>query len=315
MTTRRQTARFATVLASSLIALSMAACGQAGEGGAGEGKTGTPSVAAASGDAATQAKFGHYTEGFNKLIDDNWGVREKYEDYLEADIPSAKASGNVYFAENISNLERALTELKEGRALNGGRQATEADAAVDALVPRIQVLLTQWKTLTPYYESKAYREDGLAQGKAAHPALISAYEEVMAGIGTLDMALTKHLRARDVARLEAFRKSGNTAAFNVMNAMQQADLFSSAVIEKNMAESDRLLPLLVAANTELHKTEQATPADGDNKVEYDLISGYIDRMIGDYRDLKQGGSDSDREDIVDGYNNAVEQMNDIEFAA
>ena len=310
MTTRRPTARFAAVLASSLIALSMAACGQAGDG-----KTSAPSVAAASGDEATQAKFGHYTEGFNKLIDDNWGVREKYEDYLEADIPSAKASGNVYFAENISNLERALTELKEGRALNGGRQATEADAAVDALVPRIQVLLTQWKTLTPYYESKAYREDGLAQGKAAHPALIAAYEEVMAGIGTLDMALTKHLRARDVARLEAFRKSGNTAAFNVMNAMQQADLFSSAVIEKNMAESDRLLPLLVAANTELHKTEQATPADGDNKVEYDLISGYIDRMIGDYRDLKQGGSDSDREDIVDGYNNAVEQMNDVEFAA
>ena len=106
-----------------------------------------------------------------------------------------------------------------------------------------------------------------------------------------------------------------TCAFNVMNAMQQADLFSSAVIDKNMAESDRLLPLLVAANAELHKTEQATPADGDNKVEYDLISGYIDRMIGDYRDLKQGGSDSDREDIVDGYNNAVEQMNDVEFAA
>ena len=310
MTTRRPTARFAAVLASSLIALSMAACGQAGDG-----KTSAPSVAAASGDEATQAKFGHYTEGFNKLIDDNWGVREKYQDYVEADIPSAKASGNVYFAENISNLERALTELKEGRALNGGRQATEADAAVDALIPRIETLLTQWKTLTPYYESKAYREDNLAQGKAAHPALIAAYEGVMAGIGTLDTALTKHLRARDAARLEAFRKSGNTAAYNVMNAMQQADLFSSAVIDKNMAESDRLLPLLVAANAELHKTEQATPADGDNKVEYDLISGYIDRMIGDYRDLKQGGSDSDREDIVDGYNNAVEQMNDIEFAA
>jgi len=308
MTNRRSTPRLAALLATSVLALSLSACG------ASDSKEGAPqSVAAASGDEATQAKFGHYTEGFNKLIDDSWGVRDKYQDYVEANIPGAQASGDVYFPENISNLERALAELKEGRALNGGSQAAESDAAVDRVIAQGNLLLAQWKTLDPYYESKAYRDDNLAQGKAAHPALIAAYEGTMQAIGQLDAALTKHLRARDAARIEAYRKSGNTAAYNVMNAMQQADLFSSAVIEKNMAESERLFPLLVAANAELHKTEAATPSDGDNKIEYDLISGYIDSMIGDYRDLKQSNEDRDRESIVNNYNNAVNQMNDVEF--
>jgi hypothetical protein len=307
MTSRRSTPRIVAMLAGSVLALSLAACGQS------DGKTGAPSVAAASGNEATQNKFNHYTEGFNKLIDDNWGVGKQYQSYVEADVPHANASGNVYFSENITNLERALGELKEGRALNGGAQATEADAAVDKVLAQGAVLLAQWKTLAPYYESKAYREDNLAQGKAAHPALIAAYESTIEAIGQLDAALTRHLRARDAARLEAYRKSGNTAAYNLMNAMQQADLFTSAVIEKNMAESDRLLPLVIAANAELHKTEAATPADGDNKIEYDLISGYLDRMIGDYRDLKQSNDDDDREDIIDAYNNAVGQMNDVEF--
>ena len=151
------------------LTLSLAGCGQ------GEGKAGaSTAVAAVSGDEATQNKFNHYTEGFNKLIDDNWGVREKYNDYVEADIPAAQASGDVYFAENISNLEQALFELKESRALDGGPQAAETD----------------------------------------------------------------------------------------------------------------------------------------NKVEYDLISGDIDSMIGDYRDLKQENSDSDRESIADNYNRAVSQMNE-----
>lgn len=308
MTTTRPTIRIAALLGASIIALSLAACGNG---------TTTPekaqSVSAASGDTATQEKFGHYTEGFNKLIDDSWGVSDKYQDYVEADIPGAQASGSINFPENISQLEGALTELKEGRALNGGRQSAETDAAVDALIPQIEALLTQWRTLTPYYESKAYRDDGLAKGKAAHPALMAAYKGVLDGIKSLDAALTKHLRARDAARIEAYKKSGNTAAYTVLNAMQQADLFSSAVIDKNAAEADRLLPVLVAANTALHQTHQTAAADDGNKVEYDLISGYIDSMIGDYRDLKQEESDSDRENIVDNYNRAVEQLNDIEF--
>lgn len=313
MTTRRSTTRFRTAIATSVLtgalALTLTACGQSGEAKSGA----TPSIAAASGSEATQNKFGEYTEGFNKLIDDHWGVSEKYEAYVKANIPGANASGNVYFPENISNLERALDSIRKGRALNGGDQSREADAAADQVLAQGGALLAQWKELGPYYESKAYRDDNLAKGKAAHAALIAAYEGTLSSIDEFDVALTKHLRTRREAEIAAFKKAGKTDAYNVYNAMYQADLLSSAVIEKNTAEAERVFPLLVAANAELHKTEAATATGEPNKVEYDLISGYLDRMIGDYRDLKQSNSDSDRKDIVDGYNRAINQLNDVEF--
>lgn len=290
-------------------AISVTACGQGGDGKAGAPK----SVAAASGNEATQNKFSLYTDAFNDLIDDFFGVQKNYNDYVEENIPAASASSSISFSENISTLERSLTKLREGRALAGGPQAAKADAAVDTLLAEGDKLLAQWKTLDTYYESKAYREDNLAKGKAAHPALMAACEGTLGGIKSLDAALTEHLRARDAARIADFQRKGNTAAYNVLNTMQQADMFSSAVIAGNAAEADRLLPLVVAANAELHKTEAATADGADNKVEYHLISGYIDGMIGDYRDYKQDGEESDRGNVVEAYNNAVEQMNDVKF--
>lgn len=290
-------------------AISVTACGQGGDGKAGAPK----SVAAASGNEATQNKFSLYTDAFNDLIDDFFGIQKNYNDYVEENIPAASASSSISFSENISTLERSLTKLREGRALAGGPQAAKADAAVDTLLAEGDKLLAQWKTLDTYYESKAYREDNLAKGKAAHPALMAAYEGTLGGIKSLDAALTEHLRARDAARIADFQRKGNTAAYNVLNTMQQADMFSSAVIAGNAAEADQLLPLVVAANAELHKTEAATADGADNKVEYHLISGYIDGMIGDYRDYKQDGEESDRGNVVEAYNNAVEQMNDVKF--
>lgn len=292
------------------LTLGVAACGNQGENG---GKA--QSVAAASGSEAVQEKFSHYTDGFNDLIDDNWGVSKQFASYSELNIPGASASGSIYFPENISNLERALAKLKEGRALSGGDKSARADAAVDKVLAQGAVLLTQWQTLEPYYETRAYREDGLAKGKAAHPALISAYESTIAAIDELDAALTEYLRARDAARVEAYRKGGHTDAANVMQAMQLADHFSTAVIDKNVAEADRLLPQLEAALVELRKSEAAMASGAENKVEFDLISGYLGRMVGSWRDYKQDQDDSDRETIVDQYNDAVEQMNDIEFPA
>lgn len=308
--TKQAGTRLGIALLMSAAALSVASCGQGGDGKAGAPK----SVAAAGGNEATQNKFSLYTDAFNDLIDDFFGIQKNYNDYVEENIPAASATSSISFSENISTLERSLAKLREGRALAGGPQAAKADAAVDALLTEGDKLLAQWKTLDTYYESKAYRDDNLAKGKAAHPALMSAYEGTLGAIKSLDAALTEHLRARDAARVVEYQRKGNTAAYNVLNTMQLADLFSSAVIEGNTAEADRLLPLVVAANAELHKTEAATAAGADNKVEYDLISGYIDGMIGDYRDFKQDGDQSDRGDVVEAYNNAVEQMNDIEFA-
>lgn len=302
--------RTAVLALAASLTLGVAACGNPGEK---DGKT--PSVAAASGSEAVQEKFSHYTDGFNDLIDDNWGVSKQFASYRELNIPGASSSGSIYFPENISNLERALAKIKEGRALSGGGKSARADAAADKVLAQGALLLTQWQALEPYYETRAYRDDNLAKGKAAHPALVSAYEGTIAAIGELDAALTEYLRARDAARVEAYRKGGHTDAANVMQAMQLADHFSTAVIDKNIAEADRLMPQLEAALVELRKSETAMASGAENKVEFDLISGYLGRMVGAWRDYKQNGNDSERERIVDQYNDAVEQMNDIEFPA
>lgn len=302
--------RFRRVASAGVMALALAACGD--NGGA---KGGDASVTATAGNEATQEKFNHYVDAFNKLIDDNWGVGSNFQNYQELDIPNRSADDSISFPENITTLEGAITALKEGRALRGGQQAARADAAADKLVPQLEALLAQWKTLDPYYETRKYRDDGLAQGKAADAALKTAYQGAVAGIEEFDAALTEYLRARDAAQLDAYRKAGHGELANLMDAMQKADHFTDAVIEDNKVEADRLLPGVEAAVAEIRKSETALSADDANKTEFSQIATYLEGMIGYYRDWKQSGSDSHREYVVDRYNDAVGQMDDVEHPA
>lgn len=291
--------------------MGLAACGQ---GDAKNGAEGRPqSVRAAAGAETTQQKLSLYTEAFNKLIDDNWGVPENFDKYQKLNIPSANATSSIYFPENITTLETAIEKLKEGKALSGGPQSQRADAAVDKLIPQLEALLAQWKTLDPYYESRAYREDNLAQGKAAHAALMTAYQGATAGIGELDAALTEYQRASNAAKMAALIKSGHTAEASLIDAMQKADHFTTAVIEDNAAEADRLLPEFVAAAAKLRTAEAGLAADNANKSEFSSIAGRLDSMIGSWRDYKQSKSDYERESIVDDYNSAIGTMNRVEM--
>lgn len=292
--------------------MGLAACGQGdGKGKDGEGRP--QSVAAAAGDESTQQKLNAYTDAFNDLIDEHWGVPHYFQEYQELDIPNKAVSSSIYFPENISHIERALAKLKEGKALSGGEQSRKADAAVEKLIPQLEALLTQWRDLDPYYEARAYREDNLAKGKAAHAALMTAYRGAVGGIEELDGALTEYQRARNAARMAALVKGGHTNEANLIDAMQKADHFTTAVIEENTAEADRLLPEFEAAANKLRQTEAGMASDADNKVEFSLIAGYLNSMIGSWRDYKQDNSNSRLESIVSSYNSAIEQMNDVEM--
>lgn len=304
--------RGAALAAVYMSALTLAACGQ--PDGKASGNPLENVVASASGEAEAE-KFNAYTDAFNTLIDDNWGVASNFEKYSNLNIPAANASGNIHFFENASSLERALTKLKEGRALKGGSTSGAADTAADKVIATGEKLLAQWKELTPYYETRAYREDSLGKGKAAHESLVANYKATLAAIDELDSALTTYLRARSEKRIADFRKAGHEDAANVSEAMQIADFFSSAVIEENVAEADRLLPQLEASLTKLRASEAALPANDSNKAEFDLINGYLSSMVGAWRDYKQSPDDRHREKVVDQYNSAIGQFDDIEFPA
>lgn len=309
--TSRNSARVLALAVSVAAAMTLSACGNEGGGKSGA----TPSAAAATGNEQIQQKFGLYIDGFNSLIDDNWGVAKNFEGYQKADIPNARVDGSIYFPENITTLESAIAKLKEGRAVRGGPLSQAADAAAAKVITQGEALLAQWKELDPYYEARAYREDGLAKGKAAHPALMTAYQGTIAAINEFDAALTTYLRARDEARLKAYRDAGHNDAANVMDVMQKADHFATAVIADDKAEADRLLPGLEAALVELRKSEAAMKSDDANKSEFSQILTYVTAMVGYWRDYKQSGSDNYREYIVDRYNSAVDQVNDLELPA
>lgn len=293
-------------------ALSLSACGDS----KGNAENPAPkSVAQAAGNEATQEKMSLYIDAFNALIDDPWGVTKYYGEYQKLDIPNASASATLHFPENISHLERAIEKLKQGRALNGGNQGKKADETVDKLIPQLEALLAQWRTLDPYFESRAYREDNLAKAKGAHPALMQAYQGSVSGIEALDAALSEYQRASNAAKMEAMRKAGYAAEASVLDAMQKADFFTNAVMENNKAEADRLLPDLEASVAKLREEQAKMPSDSRNRSTLNSIADNLSGMIGEYRDFKQTGADGYREQVVDSYNSAIGNMNRVELPA
>jgi len=304
--------RGALLAAVCVATLSLAACGQ----GKGEGETkGNPLenvVDAAKGGDATE-KFNGYVEGFNKLIDDNWGVQKNYVRYQELDLPSKSPDANIHFFENITTLDSALKAIKEARAMSGNASSNAADAAADKVIANGDKLLAQWKELAPYYSSRAYREDALAKGKAAHESLIANYTATLAAIDELDVAITKYQRDVAEKRIVDFRKSGHNSEADVVEAMYLADHFTTAVIEEKIADADAQLPKFQAAVTKLRQTEQGLAADATNKSDINSLVGYLESLIGNWRDYKQSNSNSDLESVVDYYNRAIGEMDDIEM--
>lgn len=303
--------RGAMLAAVCLASLSLAACGQGGEGKA----KGNPleNIADAAKGADPAVKFNGYIDGYNKLIEENWGVYKNFERYKALNIASKNGSENISFPENITTLEQALTKIKEARALGGNSTTAAADAAADKVIASAEALLAQWKELAPYYSSRAYRDDSLAKGKAAHDSLMANYTATLAAIDELDAAIAQFQRDVAQKRIADYRKSGHNTEADVVEAMHLADLFTTAVIDEKTADADAQLPKFQAAVTKLRQTEAAMAADAANKARIGRLVDKLEQLIGNWRDYKQSGSDFNRERVVAYYNYAIREMNDIEL--
>lgn len=306
------TRTFLAAALSALVLTSTTACNRAPSTPSGNGIAAVATAPA--GEESANAKFNAYTEGYNKLIDKNWGVRAMFDRHTEDDLLAADPSGEISFAENMVTLDLALAKLKEGRALGSKKaDAAAADAAVDAVMAPAGRLLAHWKALTPYFVSRAYRDDKLAKYKAADASLKADYQATLAAIDGIDAALTRYQRAETQERIAQFKADGNMPLFHAASTMQLADVFTTAVIDGKIAEADRLLPQLDAAWTQLGAAHTAMPADAANRSEVGSLHGYVGQLIGDYRDFKQSGEGSDVESLVGHYNDAIEEYGDIEI--
>lgn len=260
-----------------------------------------------------EAKYGAYTKAFNKLIDDvPWNLPKTYASMQKFDVNALKASDEISYPGTTSLLQRALEDIKAGRAMKTAG-ATAADAAADKLIAAGDILVAEWQALEPYFKSRAYRDDNFAKAKSADPKVRAAYVKAMAGFTDLDAALGAHQRGRSAARMAAFQKDGNMAGFHAIKAMLLADRFSTAARSKDPAAAASILPELTAAVDELRKAGAALPADDDNKSEIERMTGHLSDSIGSYRDYQQGKDDDDLESVIKDYNEAVESSNDLEW--
>ena len=279
------------------------------------GNAGGAGVTAAQDDSENgpEAKYGAYTKAFNKLIDDvPWNLPKTYASMQKFDVNALKASDEISYPETTSLLQRALEDLKAGRAMKTAN-ATAADAAADKLIAAGDILVAEWQALEPYFKARTYRDDNFARAKAADPKVRAAYATAMTGFQELDAALSQHQRARSLARMAAFQKEGNMAGFHAIKAMMLADRFSTAALSKDPATAAGILPELTAAVDELRKAGAALPADDDNKSEIERMTGHLSDSIGSYRDYQQGKDDDDLESVIKDYNEAVESSNDLEW--
>lgn len=297
----------------SMALMALAGCDRARQAVGAAGSAVEGAASAVSGDEAVKEKFNAYNAAFNKLVDDSWGVGENFKRYSKRNPANQDPSGNVFFSENVSTLEQAVGKLKEGRAINaGGKDAENADAKVDALLPKLEALLAQWKELKPYFDTKAYRDDKLAKMKAADATLRANYEASLAAIEDFDATLTAYGRARAEARLADLKKSGDMPMYYTVQSMQLADYLVTAAGEDDMDKADELLPQLEASLAELGKAQPTMSDEGVasfNKNHVGRIHTLLGQMIGEYRDYKQSGKADDGSDMIEKYNDAIEEYN------
>ena len=286
-----------------------AACGRAGPAGLGAG-----------GAEAEQSKLNGYTEGFNTVLG-GFGLRSQYEEYLKAGIGGPHPDPQMAFLTG-GWLQQAQRQLKDARALPAGG-LREVDAAADRFVPTLDKVMAHEAALKSYYASKAWRDDGLARGKAEDGPLNAEFQAALAEADRFDAVLTRARDARDVRELAALKGRGDMLGYDTQVALKharalaeafphEADMHDPAKVAKAEAEARALQAVLVDQHAEVAKAKPKAAGPDQWRVDsYGRAGDDLDRMLGAYRDLKGGGRAASHEAMVSAFNSAVGGVNAV----
>jgi hypothetical protein len=294
--------------------LMLGACGGSGSGSGGNG-----SVEAVATSPATAAKLSAYTEAYNALIE-TFGLPETAKDYKEARVASRSPTETI----TISNghIEYEAAKLKAARALPGA--LGPLDAAAETLDTALQKVLARLNPLYAYYNTKAYRADGLKRGKAEDAQMIAEFDAALKAMEDFNTALVKQRRAGADAELATLKQGGDMVAYNNKLAMQQGedlvglfdepeDLKDPAVFAKGDALAASLETLLAEQQKAIAdaKTKAKEPIETSRLSVSGLVADMLGSMIGQYRELKQTHATHDAQMMVDSYNRAVGMANNM----
>jgi hypothetical protein len=151
-------------------------------------------------DAAAGSKLDAYTAGYNKLLD-TFGLPATAAAYAKEEIAAKSPTDSISVTDGW--LEQADTLLKTARAMPGG--AADVDAAADRLIGALETAMKRLDGLKIYYDSKAYKEDGLKRGKQEDSAMTAEFKTALAAMEQLNTLLTRERKSVTKAQLAETR--------------------------------------------------------------------------------------------------------------
>ena len=301
-----------------LIAAALATAGCNGlPGAANSAANATDGAAGAGLGQADATKLSAYTDGYNKLLD-TFGLIETKKSYFEDEIARKSASDSIFVSKGW--IYQALDQLQKARALSGGKP--DVDAAADTLIAALDAANKRLTGLEVYYTSKAYREDGLKRGRAEDPLMRAEFDRATDATERFGALLERERKIAVVAEMAAMKARGDTLGYNTKLALGQAssaidrfvdttslgDAASFAAADADIIALERTL---ADQRTALDRAKASARPDEPVDLNYGLVVDRLTTVVGDYRDLKQSRDPQDYQDMVEHYNDAIGDANDI----
>lgn len=290
------------------------------------GLAGNNSTAAVGGDAEAVTENGSqenvkltaYTQAYNKLIG-TFGLTETAKRYEDAEVSRKTGSDNIHITDGwISQGREALN-----KAIESSGDLGKADAAAKALRDTLDPLLKRLDGLKVYYDSKAYKDDKLARGKAEDAAMRAEFTRALDALREFDAQITVLQRARDDKLIADYKAKGDLLSFNSKTALRQADdlislfrkpedLKDPAIIAKGNSQITALEKTLADLRTETDKAKASGDSDTSRSALYHgQVADYLTSMVGKYRELREEGDPDDRNSMIEDYNRAIDAANNL----
>jgi len=296
-----------------MAALVIGGCGTTGD----QPKNGPVSDRADSDMPAARAKLNAYTASSNLLLD-TFGLPATAEAYAREEIASKAPSDSIFV--NDGWLQQAITMLKKAHAMPGG--AADVDARADTLIGALDVAMQRLDGLKVYYDSKAYKNDSLKRGKQEDAAMLAEFKAALTALDQFRALLDRERKKSQATDLAAIKATGDMVGYHTKLALQQAedlvslfktdaDIRNAAVIAQADAKVTVLEKTLAAQREELGKVKAVQPVQISIQAKYRLIADRLNTAIGDFRDLKQSRDVDDYNSLIEHYNDAVEDANDV----
>ena len=293
--------------------LMLAAC----DGPSGSGNESANDVVAS--PSTGTAKVSAYTEAYNALLD-TYGLPETVKDYKDANIAHRSPGDDISISQGW--IENARGKLKAARALSGNLGAVDTAAA--KLDDALGKVLARLEPLYAYYNTKRYRQDGLARGKREDAQMAAEFDAAIMAMNDFNSALQRQRHVDGEKELAALKQSGNTLGYTNTLAMQQAedlvDLFSEPASLRDpavQAKADLLADSIEKLLSEQQKSIAAARPKATEPIEksrigmYGVVNDLLGSMIGQYRQMRQSHNARDLQSMVDAYNRAVSSANNI----